>query len=131
MFDASSIPIAIAAITAINAAVRNIRLYPADSAQINNSIAKAYQSLETKLRSYCLDREKTAELLRQKGMDRRQQRRIAIDGRVMVRICNASGTVTSANHLSANTYSIHVRFDRSLDQTFIDANDVLSWEFDL
>jgi CRP-like cAMP-binding protein len=54
---------------------------------------KAHQpGLETKLKDYCQGLEKTAQLLKEKGVDRRVQLRVGIQGKVRIQLLNASHT---------------------------------------
>ena len=51
-----------------------------------------YPSLESKLHDYCLKLEKTNDLLKKKGMDRRSQKRVNLSGKVSIQLLSASGS---------------------------------------
>lgn len=55
------------------------------------SIKKQHAALESKLHNYCNSRPQVADLLKQKGMDRRAHARYAIDGSVQVQIVDGAG----------------------------------------
>jgi CRP-like cAMP-binding protein len=50
-----------------------------------------FPALETKLNRYCLKYEKTQDVLKKKGLDRRVQRRFRIEGKASLQILGASG----------------------------------------
>ncbi len=50
-----------------------------------------FPALESKLYRYCLKFEKTHEVLKKKGLDRRAQRRFRVEGKVSLQILGASG----------------------------------------
>ncbi len=53
--------------------------------------AEKFPALESKLYRYCLKFEKTHDVLKQKGLDRREQRRFRIEGKASLQILGVSG----------------------------------------
>ncbi len=49
-----------------------------------------FPAIESKLHNYCLSLEKTHDLLKKKGMDRRAQKRVNISGKATIQLLNAS-----------------------------------------
>lgn len=57
----------------------------------------SFPALESKLHDYCLRMERVKDILRDKGMDRRVHKRIAITGTVSVDLLNTAGARTGKN----------------------------------
>lgn len=57
----------------------------------------AFPALETKLHDFCLQFERVQDILRQKGMDRRVQKRVRIPGVVGIHLLTAGGMRTGKN----------------------------------
>jgi len=75
---------------------------------------KDVPTLEQKLSDFCAGFPSATALLKSKKMDRRALKRVKLSGKVQIQLLNRSGE-------PIEDYSIHVKFDKMLDQSVINS----------